>query len=333
MELKGKYAVISVNEALSKFLNEANLTLYSGSIKLNFDRFVNLNERGHILANTLLRIIYLYVHINNLFSNDFSIEMFTDDLLNECFNGKISAKNYYRDNMRVITMDQAVNLKLIPKEINTFETIKIHNENFDQSNLLPKNLNTLFNLNSYPLKIKLEDDNTMATYIPKDEVKQLIIQKYLVHEIFLTLRNTPTFRKRLENFNRLRAGLPILKIDEIQSVNLIEFIKISIELDTISVIHELRKDESINLLYAIIKSDYDLVCDCLKVIDPRWYNNEYYFVALQMKNEKIIDLIRNTIIINTWLGKQVFMIGFEDLLGTTSSYLDITKYMKNNLYV
>ena len=333
MELKGKYAVVSISEALSKFLNKADLTLRCGSIKFNFDRFVNLNERDHILANTLLRIIYLYVHINDLFSNDFSIEMFTDDLLNECFNGKIPAKNYYRDNMRVIIMDQAVNLKLIPKEINTFETIKIHNENFDQSNLLPKNLNALFNLNSYPLKIKLEDDNTMATYIPKDEVKQLIIQNYLVHEIFLTLRNTPTFLKRLDNFNRLRARLPIVKIEEVQSVNLIEFIKIAIELDKGPVIDELQKDDNINLLYAIIKSDYDLVYDCLKITDPRWHNNEYYFVALQINNEKIINLIKNTTIINTWLENQVFINGFEQLIGITSSYLDITKYMKNTLYI
>jgi len=333
MDLKGKYAVVSVSEALSKFLNKADLTLSSGSIKFNFARFTNLNERGHILANTLLRAIYLYVHINNLFSNDFSIEIFTDDLLNECFNGNVPAKNYYNNNKKIINMDQAVNLQLIPKKINTFEVIKIHNEYFDPSNLVPKNLNCLITLNSIPLKIKFVDDDTIATYIPEDEVKQLIIQNYLVHEIFLTLRNTPTFFKRIDNFNRLRTGLPILKIEEVQGVNLIEFIKIAIGLDKRPVIDELRKDDNINLLYAIIKSDYDLVCNCLKVIDPRWYNNEYYFVALQMNNEKIIDLIRNTIIINTWLENQVFINGFEQLIGITSSYLDITKYMKNNIYV
>jgi len=329
MELDGKYAVVTVSEALLKFLNKADLTLSCGSIKFNFVRFVNLNERGHILANTLLRTIYLYVHINNLFSNDFSIEMFTDGLLDECFNGKIPAKNYYNNNINIISMDQAVNLQLIPKKINTFEVIKIHNEYFDPSNLLPKNLNHLILLNSNLVKIKFIDDNTMATYIPEDEVNRLIIQNYLVHEIFLTLRNTPTFLKRLDNFRRL----PILKIEEIQGVNLIEFIKIAIELDKISVVDELRKNEDINLLYAIIKSDFDLVRDCLKITDPRWHNNEYYFVALQINNDKIVNLIRNTIIINTWLENQVFIKGFEQLIGTTSSYLDITQYMRNNLYV
>lgn len=333
MELKGKYAVVSVGKALSHFIKKADLTLFSGSIKFNFAKFICLNKRKHILANTLLRIIYVYVSINDLYSSDFSIETFSDDLFKECFAMKIPAKNYYRDNTRIITMDQAVNLELIPKEINTFEAIKIHNENFDHSNLLPKNLNALMNLNSCPLKIKFINDDSIATYISEDEVNQLTNQNYLIYEIFMVLRNIPTFIKRLVNFERLRNGLSIIKIDNVEKVNLVEFIETAILLDKNLVINELCKTENINLLYAIIKSDFELVSDCLKIIDPRYNNNEYYFVALQMGNEKIINLIRDTILINTWLENQVFINGFESLIGITNSYLDITLYMKNTLYI
>ena len=333
MELIGKYSVVTVGKALSHFIKKADLTLYSGSIKFNFAKFICLNKRKHILANSLLRIIYVYVHINNLFSNDLSIETLVDDLSNECFNAKISVKNYYRDNMRVITMDQAVNLGLITKKINTFEAIKLHNENFDPTNLLPKNLNALFNLNSYPLKIKFDNDNSKDTYISKDEVEQLTNQNYLIKEIFFVLRNTQTFIKRLDNFERLRNGLSMIKIDEIKKVNLVEFIETAIILDKNLIINELRKDESINLLYAIIKSDFELVFDCLKKIDPRCNNNEYYFVAIQIGNDKIINLIRDTIILNTWLEKQVFNSVFESLIGITDSYLDIILYMRNTLYM
>lgn len=333
MELIKKYSVVSVGKALSYFIKKADLTLCSGSIELNFSKFICLNKRNHILAHTLLRIIYVYVYINDLYSSDFSIETFADDLFKKCFAMNISAENYYRDNTRIITMNQAVNLELILKEINTFETIKTHNVNFDSSNLLPKNLNALMNLNSLPLKVKFDNDDSKATYISKDEVDQLINQDFLIQEIFRVLRNTSTFMKRLVNFERLRNGLPIIKIDEIKKVNLVEFIKIAIELNKNLIINELRKNENINLLYLIIKSDFELVSDCLKIIDPRCNNNEYYLVALQIGNEKIINLIRDTILINTWLENQVFINGFESLIGISNSYLDITLYMKNTLYM
>jgi len=231
MELKGKYSVVSVGKALSQLIKKADLTLCCGSIKFNFSKFICLDRRKHILANTLLRINYLYVHINNLFSNNFSIETFMDDLLNECFAMEIPALNFPSDNINMISMNEAVNLKLIPKKINTFEAIKIYNKNFDHSNLLPKNLNDLMKLNRVLLKIKFINDDSTATYISEDEVEQLTNQNYLIKEIFIVLRNTATFMKRIDNFGRLRVGLPAIKIDDIQKVNLVEFIKIAIKLD------------------------------------------------------------------------------------------------------
>jgi hypothetical protein len=332
MELKGKYAVVSVGEALAHFIKKADLTLYSGSIKFNFAKFICLNKRNHILENTLLGIICIYIYINDLYNNNFSIEILVDDLFNECFAMEIPAQNYYRNNIKVIMMDQAVNLQLISKKLNTFETIKIHNEKFDYSNSLHENFNDLINLNSYPLKIKFDNDDSEAIYIPKDEKNSLIYQNVLINEIFIVLRNTSTFIKRLDNFKRLSVGSSAIKIDELNKVNLVEFIKIAIKLDKNLLIKEL-KDEKVNLLYAIIKSDFELVSDCLKIINPRCNNNEYYYVAIQIGNDKITNLIRDTILINTWLERQVFINGFISLIGTTNSYLDITSYMKNTLYM
>lgn len=333
MELKGKYAVVYVGKALCNFIEKADLTLCSGSINFNFSKFISLNEKNHILANTLLRIIYVYVNVNNLFSDDFSIKTFSDNLFNECFNEQISAHIYYIKERHVIMMDQAVNLKLIPKEMNTFQVIKVHNEQFDSSNLLPKNLNNLFNSNSYPLRIKFIDNDDEGVYISPDEISQLTNQNYLIHDIFITLRNTLSCSIRLKNCDRLRLGLPTIKIDNIEKVNLVEFIQTAIKLEKDLIIKELRKDENINLLYAIIKSDVDLMFDCLKIINPRCHNNEYYFVALKIGNEEITKIIRDIIIMNIWLEKQLFITKFESLIGTTNSYLDITQHMQNNLYM
>ena len=273
MELTGKYSVVYVGKALSQFIQKADLTLCSGSIKFNISKFICLNKRKHILANTLLRIMYIYVHINNLYSNDLSIEMFSDNLFIKCFNGEISSINYSSDNTTMINMNKAVNLKFISKKINTFEAIKIYNKNFNHLNFLPKNLNELMKLNRKFLVVKFTDDDSMATYIPKEEVDELINQNHLIKEIFSVLRNTSMLIKRLDDFGRLRAGLPAIKIDDIKRVNLVEFIKIAIELDKNLLINELRKDENINFLYTIIKSDFELVSDCLKLINPRCNNS------------------------------------------------------------
>ena len=329
MELKGKYSVVSVGEALCQLIKKADLTLSSGSIKFNLSKLICLNKR-RTLANTLLRIIYIYNSANNLFSNDLSIETFTDDLLNECFAMEIPAKNFLVGN-KIFSMDKAIVLKLISKKINTFETIKTYNDKFDRSNLLPRDLNQLMILNSSPLEIKLVDDDSIATYISEDEVERLIKENRLIHQIFVVLRSTSTLRKRLENCKKLSIGLPATKIDQNKKVSLVEFIQVAIEINNNLIINELCKDENVNLLYAIIKSDFDLVSNCLKIVDPRFNNNEYYLVALQIGNEKIINYLRDTILINTWLEKQVLINGFE-LIETSNSYLDITLHMKNTIY-
>lgn len=331
MELQGKYAVAYVGQALYHLIKKENLTLCSGSIKFDFSKLICLNEKRHTLANTLLRIIYIYSMVNNLFSNDFSIETFTDDLLSGCFAMEIPASNFSIED-KIISMNKAIKLKLIRKKINTFETIKKHNDKFDHANLLPKDLNRLMTFNSIPLKTKRINDDSIGVYISKEEVDQLVLQNILVHQIFIVLRKTQTMRKRLENFERLRMGLSVTKIDQTQKVNLIEFIKIAIVIVNIMILDELRKDENINLLYAIIISDFELVTECLKMVNPRCNNNEYYLVAVQIGNGKIINLIRDTIIMNIWLEKHIFINGFK-LLEQSNSYLDITLHMKNTIYV
>lgn len=80
MELKRKYAVVSVGKALSHFIKKAELNLYSGSIKYNLNKFICLNKRKHILEHTLLGIICIYIYTNDLYNNNFSIEILVDNL-------------------------------------------------------------------------------------------------------------------------------------------------------------------------------------------------------------------------------------------------------------
>lgn len=337
MELTGQFAVMSTGKALSQFIKKADLTLCTGSIKFNLSKLICLNKRSHILHDTLVKIVFcIYCKINDL-SDEFGKIFIPDNLFNECFNGDIPSRWYIVNDRKLIGLGKARKLELITENLNTFDIIKIYDKSFDPKKITSNNLGQFISLNVNRLITKFENDDSMATYISPDEVNRLINQNFLVNEIRAILYNIPInmIRKNqiMINARRLRSNLPALKIDKFEKVNLVEFIKIAIELDKNLLLGELRKDDKINLLYAIIKSDVVMLSNCLKITDPRYNNNEYYFVALQIGNDEIINIIKETIILNTWLEKQVFINGFEQLIGVSELPFNITSHMKNTLYV
>lgn len=127
-------------------------------------------------------------------------------------------------------------------------------------------------------------------------------------------------------------------------------------------INLLLKDNRIKLYVAIIISNKELVCDFLKIFDPRDHNNTAFFLSIQVfdkhkslsdkicsLNDKncssddkicslednfksntfnITNIIRNDIIIRNWYEKQVLINEIDPVIGPSSIPDNLQKYIR-----
>lgn len=186
--LKGIYTPTYAGDALHYFLNYGNF----GTIQRNIlgpaliDQ-LPMVKQGYALRITYENLFYIYGNNNNLIDMDNrSIQFITPDaLMNEAFGGQIPASIYLYKNefgLQNISMKEAVETKLIPNYLNTFEVIESIRPNFNRNRFEMTHLLDIIYANGYRLPL-LRKDLTLAPVleaIQRPEVQEAMINEHTI---------------------------------------------------------------------------------------------------------------------------------------------------------
>lgn len=204
----------------------------------------------------------------------------------------------YGDNNNIL-MNDALNIGLIDKVLNTFELIKFIYPTFNPERIDAK-YNFIITYNTYDFNsIEKLQNNDLIKDI-EDESRVIRAIRYAI-DIILSESLSPSLYQLITTL--------IYKMNKKNRYELVPSADYRLALETLIV------DHWIHLLYAIIIQDIDLVKQILYQVDPRINNNEAYHLALLLKNDEIIDIIRDTIIRRRWIEQLAIDKSFTSILG------------------
>ena len=301
-----------LGDALQYFFNNAHIKIYQGNTPINLLNLFPLLKQGFATERTILGLLETYVAVNQLLINGVIIP---DDLFRKSFNSDISAGFYSLISEGVpssgITMDDAVDSKLIPNPINTFQVIKNSSPAFNPEELTYQDLIMINHFNQH----SIDDFEKADEYLNDDE---FINNIFIEHQIAIQLDSVLKISEQMDELfgNIIYQG-------RLSQIPFEDFILRALDLSIEEIILEtenyllinLLNDPWIHLLYAIIIQDRDLVKNLLKTIDPRIKNNEAYRLAISIGDSKIIDMIKTVAVNRNLLVQQVLTNTIEPLHG------------------
>lgn len=259
--------LLYLGESLRYFVNHIVINVYQGHTIVNLIDYLPLLKLGYVREDDLIALMSSYEEFDK---NSY------DKIWQKAFNNDIAAEFWnVADPNNKLTMEYAIEQRYIDKPLNSFE---IMGEWRDDGTI---RLSDLIEHNSY----KIEDDVLLAEYA-KD----------------------PNFLRRMEYESEIMTNL----------IDYFYYLELEDErIDLFSLINDISKtsplykiisdDNKLKLYIAIIEKDVNKVKDYLLTIDPRFDDNQAYVLAVQVGNQEIIKAIKDKIIKDNWLEKQIFL--------------------------
>jgi hypothetical protein len=304
----GLYAPVIIGPALQYFFENAIIPVYSGNTLINLMDYFPTLKRGYALKQTILLLLYSYMHVHHLQDLNNPSFMIPDDLFIRAFDSDIPA--YYYVSLDPDTgskarfqMQDAIDNYYIPSPMNTFQVIFSYLPQFNPDKFLTSRLLDMrdFNITSMS-KIHVDSD-----------LIEVLIDEYAIAEdlekIFLIFLEP--LKKAIREQKR---GRPVNPEDLIvEDLTATDIMKISVSHNKIDLLNRLLADDRSNkLIYFILIDDPEMVEEYIDKVDPR--DNDAYQVALDTGDEIISDRILSAIDEKNLTEIQVFTSVFPPLL-------------------
>lgn len=287
--LKGIYAPIHLGVPFIYFINNAKMNIHHGNKIINLIDLFPMLKSGYALKNTLTLLMYSYSNINELRQGQF---VKTDEIMNKAFNSDIPAQYFIGPNNSKMLMDEAIGKGLISQSLNTFESVKLRNANFNCNEFKNYFIQCfqMFNVT------KLTDD----VLENKEFTDELCREYELITEIC-----------RIAKTKHLNMSLVwMISIEKLNKSNI---------LITYLVDNEYVTSQYIKLINSIVGYDIVQIEELLMHVDPRDHYNEIYYLAIETNDTIIINKITKNIIERSWYEKQVFDTYINSIHGCISN--------------
>jgi hypothetical protein len=305
-----------IGEALEYFVTHASMNLYDNDIPINLmDIFPMLKQR-FCLENTLLLVLHEYFEINNLVDQSTAM-MHPDELFHISFGGDIPALwyKYIDSNKEVkVVMREAIDTGLILNPLNTYEIIQGEMENFDHTVIDNSVLSTIMELNY----IKYKDTPDFDIYPLDQNVIDALSEEYglarnIIHILRIFLR---PIKEKILIAKQKGKNIPQ---ESLGSIDVYIFMKLALDHGFQHILDKLVNHPNVNKLYSgIIIDDVNQVNHYLNTIDPRDNKYRAYYLAIEGRNQTIIDSIKNNIIQRDLLEQEVVRKEIQSQIGPTN---------------
>jgi hypothetical protein len=322
-DLVATWIPIYLGPALEYFFNNAEINLYDGDIKINLmDLFPMLKQR-YALRNTPLILEHLYSRFNGLTKG--TNEIISDGLFYAAFNGDIPAEYFmYRngpnEKFAKVTMQEALDLGLIDDYLNTYQVLQLTYPQDSARPFNPQEFKSYFFQNINSLNYAIVKKETLDESI----INAMIEEHTLAREIQETYNKLYELILR-ENRQLRTQGLPLKGYTE--HIDVYKFIQTASAKGYNNIVMKLINHPSVNeLITSIILGDVNAVINNLQFIDPRSNKYQAYFMALDTRNDQIIELVKNAITQREFLQREVFENRINPLAGPTNLPQVISRY-------
>jgi hypothetical protein len=301
--LTGLYTVVCLGEPLKYFVDNIQFNISHCDETINLLDNFSMLKQGYALEDSLGTMMIIHNKINKLQDQQNKQFSTSNKIMIDAFGAGIPAQYFISKKHGKILMSKAMNLGLVPSMINTFDTIRMSNTDFNHEKFGVYYFQNILSLNIDSNNIEL-----IELIKNKDFTEKLIYEYELISEIFIVITINPT-------------------------IDLIELLKISILHNYDTLLDYLVKNKYIKLLYDILIRDNNSLISSLLDVDPRDYNYEAYHLCLETKNDIGIELIRKNIIERNWFEKQVFSTNINYVYGQESDLPDnILLHHRSNLF-